>query len=125
PNITLLGRQPHHHIPALMHAADLLLVPSRAEGWGCVVTESYAACTPVVATDTGGLRESALDATALVTPPNNTTTENDFIHHFATRALTILANPPSPQHMTQHTQNHSWHNTVTAEIDILRSALTS
>src|SRR5699024_7032546 len=48
--------------PQRMHewyrAADLLIVPSRVETWGMVITEALAHQIPVVASDTGGLPEA-------------------------------------------------------------------
>jgi glycosyltransferase involved in cell wall biosynthesis len=41
-----------------MHATDLLIVPSRFETYGMVITEALARGIPVVATDVGGLREA-------------------------------------------------------------------
>jgi glycosyltransferase involved in cell wall biosynthesis len=42
---------------AAYHAADLLVVPSRYEPFGMVALEALSCGTPVVAADTGGLRE--------------------------------------------------------------------
>lgn len=41
-----------------MHATDLLLVPSRFETYGMVITEALARGIPVVATDVGGIGEA-------------------------------------------------------------------
>lgn len=50
-------------------AADLLVLPSRAEAYGMVVTEALARGIPVLAADVGGVR-SALGGTGLLVPPN-------------------------------------------------------
>jgi glycosyltransferase involved in cell wall biosynthesis len=57
------------------HAADVLVLPSRLEAYGMVVTEALAAGLPVVATDVGGVPE-ALGSTAdglpgLLVPPDS------------------------------------------------------
>jgi glycosyltransferase involved in cell wall biosynthesis len=49
-------------------AADLLLLPSRREAYGMVVTEALARAVPVVAADVGGVRE-ALGADSLGNVP--------------------------------------------------------
>ncbi len=51
-------------------AADLLVLASRAETYGMVVTEALARGVPVVAADVGGVRE-ALGAGGLLIPPSD------------------------------------------------------
>jgi D-inositol-3-phosphate glycosyltransferase len=48
--------QPHDRLVTYYQAADVCLVPSRAESFGLVALEAAACGTPVVAADVGGLR---------------------------------------------------------------------
>ncbi|WP_345761809.1 glycosyltransferase family 4 protein [Diaminobutyricibacter sp. McL0608] len=52
--------------------ADLIVVPSRAESFGMVVTEALARGIPVLATGTGGLPEAIGDSAAgIIVPPDD------------------------------------------------------
>ncbi len=55
-----------------LRAADIVAIPSRAEGQGIVALEAMAARRPVVASKVGGLPESVLqEETGLLTPPES------------------------------------------------------
>lgn len=56
-SVHLVGRLDDAQLTALVAAADVALVPSSYEPFGMVALEAHAAGTPVVASDTGGLRE--------------------------------------------------------------------
>ncbi len=56
--IHLVGYVPQSEMPAIMAAADLLLIPSLYEGFGLPALEAMAVGTPVVASDRGGLPEA-------------------------------------------------------------------
>lgn len=49
-----LGARPIGEIPALMEQADCLVLPSRYDGWGAVVSEALMAGTPAICSDTVG-----------------------------------------------------------------------
>jgi len=49
-----LGRRPLQEIPAIMAGADCLVLPSRYDGWGAVVSEALMAGTPVICSDACG-----------------------------------------------------------------------
>src|ERR1035437_9449630 len=53
--VTFVAPQAHQLLSSWMRAADVTLVPSRAESFGLVALESSACGTPVVASDVGGL----------------------------------------------------------------------
>ena len=53
--VKFVAPQSHRLLSSWMRAADLTLVPSRAESFGLVALESSACGTPVVASDVGGL----------------------------------------------------------------------
>ena len=78
-----------------MQAADALLVPSRAEGWGCVATEALACATPVVATRVGGLPEAVGPGGQLVDPA-----DDGYSSRFAAAIEDVLADPPPAQVLT-------------------------
>jgi D-inositol-3-phosphate glycosyltransferase len=54
--IRFVDAQPHHALSTYYRAADVCLVPSRAESFGLVALEAAACGTPVVAAAVGGLR---------------------------------------------------------------------
>ncbi len=55
-NVHFLPPQPHTALADFYRAADVCLVPSRAESFGLVALEAAACGTPVVAASVGGLR---------------------------------------------------------------------
>lgn len=71
--VTLVGVRPAEAMGAEYVAADLLVVPSRLETWGMVVTEALARGVPVVAADVGGVAEAVGDSPrgrpGLLVPP--------------------------------------------------------
>lgn len=54
--VRMVAPQPHHRLAAFYRAADVCMVPSRAESFGLVALEAAACGTPVVAAAVGGLR---------------------------------------------------------------------
>lgn len=54
--VSFVAPQAHQLLSSWMRAADVTLVPSRAESFGLVALESSACGTPVVASDVGGLK---------------------------------------------------------------------
>lgn len=67
--VRLTGPVARDLLPEYYRTADVQLVPSRHETFGFVALEALAAGTPVIATDTGGLRRVVGDATAGVVVP--------------------------------------------------------
>jgi glycosyltransferase involved in cell wall biosynthesis len=65
--IHLPGYLPQAELPALIAGADLLLMPSRYEGFGLPALEAMAVGTPVVVSDRGALPET-VGAAGLVLP---------------------------------------------------------
>ena len=54
--VRLVSPQPHHLLSTWYRAADVVVVPSRAESFGLVALEAAACGRPVVAAGVGGLR---------------------------------------------------------------------
>jgi glycosyltransferase involved in cell wall biosynthesis len=67
--IRFLG--PRHDVPALLGAADVVVVPSTWEGQPLVVQEALRAGRPLVATRVGGIADLTGDHGAVLVPPGD------------------------------------------------------
>lgn len=70
PGVTWLGKRDHHEVLSLMKAAMAVVIPSQVyEAFPVTLVESFAAGTPVIASDLGAMREAvAHDETGLRFP---------------------------------------------------------
>lgn len=69
--LTLAGAVHHDEIPAYLHAASFLVIPSRWETFSVILGEAMACGLPVVATSAGALAERVSEATGLICPPRD------------------------------------------------------
>jgi len=57
-NIIFTGRLPQQEVGKWMNAMDVMILPSRNEGWPCVILEAQACGTCVVGSSNGGIPEA-------------------------------------------------------------------
>ncbi len=111
------GRVEPARVAELMRAASVLVVPSRAEGWGCVIGEAYASGTPVVGSAVGGIPEALAGFTEPV--PVDGGDETAIAAAFAERIAQVVAAPPDPAALTAHVADRDWEAVVDAELAVL------
>ena len=99
--VQMLGNRPHDELPALLGAADVMLLPSRSEGLANVWVEALACGTPIVIGDIGGARE-VLDR------PEAGTTAPFEPKALANAVRAIIGASPDPQVVRGAAEKFSW-----------------
>ena len=99
--VRLLGIQPHDRLPALLAAADVMVLPTATEGLANVWIESLACGTPVVTSDVGGAREVIDRPQAGRLVPREAAA-------IAAAVNELLANPPDPAETRKAAEKFSW-----------------
>jgi glycosyltransferase involved in cell wall biosynthesis len=99
--VRFLGSRPHADLPALLAAADVMVLPTASEGLANVWVEALACGTPVVTADVGGAREviDRPEAGRLVAR------DPDAV---ASAIGSLLADPPDRTAVREAAQKFSW-----------------
>ena len=82
--VQLTGPQTREQLDATYAAADLLVLASRAETYGMVVTEALAHGVPVIASDVGGVREALGHGPGVLVPPDDPPALAEALRHWLT-----------------------------------------
>ena len=107
--IRFLG--PRHDVPALLGAADVVVVPSTWEGQPLVVQEALRAGRPLVATRVGGIADLTGDHGAVLVPPGDPVA-------LATAVTRILDDPQAAARLAAAARARAaWLPTETAAVD--------
>lgn len=112
--VVFKGFVPHSDLPALLHASDIFIRPSRSEGQGASFIEAMAAGLPVVATQEGGISDFLFDVKR---NPDKPTTgwavDVDSPEQIAEAVKDIIANPEAAKRVvetarTMALENYDW-----------------
>lgn len=106
--VGFLGSIPHHKLPRVFAAADVMALPSSSEGLANAWVEALACGTPIVITDVGGARE-------LVDRPEAGRIVAREPEAIAEAISAVLADPPDGEAVRQAALRFTW----TANADTL------
>ena len=99
--VGFLGSVPHHKLPRIFAAADVMALPSASEGLANAWVESLACGTPIVISDVGGARE------LLDRPEAGQIVDRD-PQAIAAAIRAILDNPPTPEKVRESALRFTW-----------------
>lgn len=112
----ILGRLPASGVAATMAASDVLVLPSRNEGWPCVILEAYSTGTPAVGSDVGGVAEAIADSQRVVAPGD------DFPKRFADAVARTLVSEVDVGALRQRALGNDWSCIARLEFEALVAA---
>ncbi len=117
--IDFVGQVGHERLPTYYTAADVCVIPSQYEPFGLVALESMACGTPVVASNTGGLRFTVVpEETGLLVPPEDVAGFAKAIERVLTDQ--IWAQKLKSQAPARVQQNFSWTGVAVRLSDVYR-----
>lgn len=99
--IGFLGSVPHHKLPRIFAAADVMALPSESEGLANAWVEALACGTPIVISDVGGARE-------LIDRPEAGRIVDRDPQAIADAIRATLDDPPSPQAVRAAALRFTW-----------------
>ncbi|MGH3555305.1 MAG: glycosyltransferase family 4 protein, partial [Mycobacterium sp.] len=105
---TFLGRLDHAELLAVLHRADVAVLPSHYEPFGLVALEAAAAGTPLVTSNIGGLSEAVINGeTGMSCPPRD-------VARLAKAVCAVLDDPVGAQRRARAarerlTADFDWH----------------
>lgn len=114
-NITFTGKLPHEKISYYLNAMDVLILPSRNEGFPCVVLEAQACGIPTVGSDNGGIPEAIGEGGIIVNEGEN------FEERFANAVIKMLEKPIDKNFLRNRASEFSWDNIVKKELEIYQN----
>ena len=116
-NVKFVGRVPNDEVPYYINAMDVLILPSRNEGFGTVVIEAQSCGVPVVGSDNGGIPEAIGDGGIVVK-------EGDYFEkRFSEAVIELLGNPKDRDILRQRSLSFSWENIVNKELEIYENLI--
>jgi len=116
-NVKFVGRVPNDEVPYYMNAMDVMILPSRNEGFGSVIIEAQACGVPVVGSSNGGIPEVIGDGGIVVEEGE------DFEKRFAEAVVEMLKNPIERGYLRERTLGFSWENIVKREVAVYEEVL--
>jgi len=110
--VKFTGRIKHEEVPGYLSKMKVLMLPSRDEGFPCVVKEAYSMGVPVIGTDIPGIREAVMDESVLVGYDNN------FVQNFAKRTTQVAIEFNGNWHLVENAMKFSWDEIVRKEMEV-------
>jgi glycosyltransferase involved in cell wall biosynthesis len=116
-DVVFTGRVPQVKVARYMNAMNVMVLPSRNEGWPCVVLEAQACGTCVVGSSNGGIPEA-------IGFPEYVVKEGDqFEERLAKRVVEVLKEGYDMNRILERVKEFTWKNIVGKEIGVYRQIL--
>lgn len=116
-NFMFTGKISPDQVALWMNVFDILILPSRQEGFGCVVLEAQACGCPVVGSNAGGIPEAIGLGGLIVEDGDN------FADRFAGAVTHLLKKPPNVEDLIRNASKYSWPVIIEKEIEIYKEAI--
>jgi len=116
-NIKLTGNIPQKKVADYMRLMDVMILPSKNEGWPCVIKEAHACGTYVIGSNVGGIPE-AIGKYGKVFELND-----EFSANCAKHTLKVLENGFDEKQLVNSAVSYRWINIVSSEIKLYQEVL--
>ena len=116
-NILFKGTVSPEEMPFWLNVLDALVVPSRNEGFPCIISEAQACGCPVVGSNAGGIPEAVGDGGLIVDDGPN------FEEEFSFAVIQMLEKPPPREQIRGQALKFDWDLIIRKHIDLYEDML--
>jgi glycosyltransferase involved in cell wall biosynthesis len=115
--VRFTGRLEQKEVAEYMRAMDVMILPSKNEGWPCVILEAQACGTYTVGSNQGGIPE------AIGEVGKTFELDEKFVENISNEIVYKLKNGYDTNKILNRVKNYTWEETVKKEIDVFNTIL--